>query len=378
MARNTTLDGKLKMKTYIQNMAYQKKYFMLATLAAATLFSRCAKEPSESEQQSELQLIKSTIRVYYPNATPIKEDSSIWLISERKNTSGNSAKPQEDGYVEFGYRGQLLPVARSVVYQTTDSLEAHRLGTFSAATHYAPMFSHYHTSYMQKALHTALERMSEGDTLTVLSASWHAFGSTGATGVPANTPVIFTVTLNEIVANADSAAARELRMVKNYVDVYNDSSNAEKFVQAVDTTGAPLPGIYICYVDTAPRNDTTLCAKTGETLNLKYAGYYLRDGFLLDSNIGSEVYKAGWNVDTTASTSTYQTYYSHTFSRALLSTTSVKAFDVALLNVVAGSKVEVVFTSDYGYGAAGTTTNASRPIYPYTPLRFYISFVNKK
>ncbi|MDR1343411.1 MAG: FKBP-type peptidyl-prolyl cis-trans isomerase [Prevotellaceae bacterium] len=355
-------------------MACLRKYFAPLALAMAVLtFSRCAKEPSVSEQENELQLIKSTVNVHFPNAESIKDDGSMWLIAHRQNTSGHSAKPQEESYVEFGYHGELLPVLRSVVYQTTDSLKAHLLGTFAATTHYAPMFSYYHKDYMQAALHTALGGMSVGDSLTVLSASWHAFGSAGATGVPANTPVIFTVKLNEIVANADSALARERRMVEKYVSDYN-SNNSPQLVQAVDSTGTPLPGIYVCYIDTVQRNDTVLCAKTGETLNLKYSGYYLRDGFLLDSNIGKDAYKAGWSVDTTSTTSTYQTYYSHTFSKALLSSASIKAFDVALLNIAEGSKVEVVFTSEYGYGAAGTTTNASRPIYPYTPLRFYISF----
>ncbi|MDR1021970.1 MAG: FKBP-type peptidyl-prolyl cis-trans isomerase [Prevotellaceae bacterium] len=359
-------------------MAYSRKYFapLALVVMAALTFVRCAKEPSESEQKNELQLIKSTVKVHFPNAQPIEfNDSSMWLISHHENTSGHIAKPQDESYVEFSYHGQLLPVSRSVVYQTTDSLKAHLLGAFAATTHYAPMFSYYHKDYMQVALHRALGMMSVGDSLTVLSASWHAFGSAGTTGVSANTPVIFTVKLSEIVANADSALARERRMVEKYVNDYNsNSSNSAKFVPAVDSTGTEQAGIYVCYVDTVPRNDTVLCAQTGETLSLKYSGYYLRDGFLLDSNIGKDATGAGWSVDTTSTTSTYQTYYSHTFSKAPLSSTSIKAFDVALLNVAVGSKVEVVFTSEYGYGAAGTTTNASRPIYPYTPLRFYISF----
>ena len=355
-----------------------RKFFVLAAMAALVLLaSRCAKTPSDSWQDTELQLIKSTIKVHFPTARPIKEDSSLWVLSHAKNASGSSKTPQEEGYVEFGYHGQQLPISRSVVYQTTDSLEARRLGAFAATTHYAPIFAYYHKDYMQVALHDALAQMSEGDSLTVLSASWHAFGSSGTTGVAANTPVIFTITLREIVANADSAAMRELRMVKSYVEAYNDTTGGAKFVPAKDTTGAPLTGVYVCYLDTVQRNDTTLCAETNDVLNLKYTGYFLRDGFLLDSNIGKDVYKAGWSVDTTSTTSTYQTYYSHTFSKALQSTTSIKAFDVALLNIAAGSKVEVVFTGlDYGYGAAGSTTSTTRPIYPYTPLRFYISFVS--
>lgn len=363
-------------------MVCLKKYFALAATAAlALLTSRCAKNPSESWQDTELQLIKSTVRVHFPNATPINEDSSLWTLEHRKNASGNEETPQEGAYVEFGYEGRLLPISQSVVYQTSDSLSAHRLGTFSAETHYAPIFAYYHKDYLQEALHEALTQMSVGDTLTVLSASWHAFGSSGTTGVAANTPVIFKVTLNEIVENAESAAARELRMVEKYVNDYNtaaDANNAAKFVPAKDTTGAELSGIYVCYLDTVQRNDSVLCAKTGDVLNLKYAGYYLRDGFLLDSNIGKVAYKAGWSVDTTTTTSTYYSgvYYSHTFSKALLSSTSIKSFDAALLNIAAGSKVKVVFTSEYGYGDTGATSSASRPIYPYTPLRFYISFVS--
>lgn len=346
-------------------------------MAVAVLaFARCAKDPSESWQDSELQLIKSTIRVHFPDAKPLNAtDSSLWLLKRARNASGHGAKPKEESYVEFGYKGELLPISRSAVYQTTDSLEARRLGTFAATVHYAPIFSYYHKDYMQKALHAVLGEMIVGDTIMALSASWHAFGSAGATGVAANTPVIFTVTLSEVVECADSAAARELRMVEKYRNTYNsNSSNVEKFVPVVDTTGAQLPGIYVCYVDTVQRSDSAPCARTGDVLNLKYTGYYLRDGFLLDSNVGKDVYEAGWSVDTTSATSAYQTYYSHTFSRALLSSTSIKAFDAALLNVAEGSTVEVVFTSDYGYGATGATTNASRPIYPYTPLRFRIWF----
>ncbi|MDR0567143.1 MAG: hypothetical protein LBG47_08945 [Prevotellaceae bacterium] len=357
-----------------------RKFFVLAAMAALVLLaSRCAKNPSESWQDAELQLIKSTVKVHFPNARLIKDDSSLWVLAHAKSTSGNLRAPQEDGYVEFAYCGRLLPISRSVVYQTTDSLEARRLGTYAATTHYAPIFAYYHVDYMQTALHDALKEMHEGDTLTVLSASWHAFGSTGTTGVAANTPVIFTLTLNEAVANADSAAARELRMVETYVATYNAAAldaNAPTFAPAKDSTGTPLEGIYVCYIDTVPRNDSTPYAQTGDALNLKYSGYFLRDGFLLDSNIGTDVYEAGWSVDTASSTSTYQTYYSHTFSKALLATSSVKAFDVALLNIAVGSRVAVAFTSSYGYGSSGTTTSTTRPIYPYTPLRFYISFVS--
>jgi FKBP-type peptidyl-prolyl cis-trans isomerase 2 len=354
-----------------------KKYFVPAAMAALVLLaSRCAKNPSESWQDTELQLIKSTIKVHFSTAQLLSADSALWLL-DKKTTSENGNKPQESGYVEFGYDGRLLPISQSIVYQTTDSLEARRLGTFAFTTHYAPIFAYYHKDYMQTSLYEALKQMSEGDTCTVLSASWHAFGSSGTTGVAANTPVIFTITLNEVVADTAAAAARELKMVEDYVSAYNnDENNAAKFVPAKDSSGTALSGIYVCYRDTVQRNDTTLCAQTDDVLNLKYSGYYLRDGFLLDSNIGEVVYEAGWSVDTTSTTSTYQTYYAHTFSKAPLSTTSIKAFDVALLNIAAGSKVEVVFTSSYGYGNVGTTTNASRPIYPYTPLRFYIHFVS--
>lgn len=346
--------------------------------ALALLAPRCAEDPSDSWQDTELQLIKSTIRVHYPNAEPIEPDSSLWIIRHAKASGDGAKSPQDDGYVEFEYHGELLPISQRVVYQTTDSLEARRLGTFTSDKHYAPIFTLYSKDYTQAALYKALGQMHEGDTLTVLSASWHAFSSTGATGVAANTPVIFTVTLKEALANADSAAARELRWVNDYVNTFNGrNANAAQFVPATDTAGTVQAGIYVRYIDTVQRNDTTLCAKTGDVLNVKYSGYYLRDGFLLDSNNGEDAGKAGWSVDTTTSTSTYYptAYYAHTFSKALLSTTSIKSFDIALLNIAEGSVVEVVFTSDYGYGATGTTTNASRPIYPYTPLRFKIAFV---
>jgi FKBP-type peptidyl-prolyl cis-trans isomerase 2 len=356
-------------------MFYLRKDFVCAATAALVLLaSSCAENVSESWQDDELQLIQSTIKVYHSDATPLKEDGSLWIL--RHGAAGSSVKPIEEGYVEFGYYGELLPISKSSVYQVTDSLDARRLGTFAATTHYAPMFFYYHKDYMQTALYEALGQVSEGDTITVLSASWHAFGSQGTTGVPANTPVIFTVILNEVVADTTAASARERGWLEDYVAAYN-SSHAAQFVPAVDSTGEVLEDIYVCYLDTVPWNDSTQqYAKTGDVLNLKYSGYYLRDGFLLDSNIGKDVYAAGWSVDTTSSTSTYQTYYSHTFSKALLSTTSIKAFDVALLNITEGSKVEVVFTSAYGYGVAGTTASDARPIYPYTPLRFYISFVS--
>jgi hypothetical protein len=133
-------------------MVCLKKCFLPAMLAMVVFtFSRCAKESSESVQNDELQLIKSTVRVYFPSAQPIENDSSMWLIARHPNTSGHSATPQEESYVEFGYHGKLLPALRSVVYQTTDSLDARRLGTFAATTHYAPIFSYYHKDYMQKA-----------------------------------------------------------------------------------------------------------------------------------------------------------------------------------------------------------------------------------
>ncbi|MDR0687363.1 MAG: hypothetical protein LBF55_01585, partial [Prevotellaceae bacterium] len=89
-------------------MSYPKKYFSLAVLgvAAALIFVRCAKDTPVSSQETELQLIKSTIRVHFLNAKPLAADSSLWLLEHVRSASGLDAKPQEESYVEFGYTGE--------------------------------------------------------------------------------------------------------------------------------------------------------------------------------------------------------------------------------------------------------------------------------
>jgi FKBP-type peptidyl-prolyl cis-trans isomerase 2 len=340
-----------------------------------TICTQCAKEPEESWTDNELMIVKATIKTYFPKATPLNSDSSLWLLEHRKREPNTGATPQPDNYVLFGYRGELLPISRSTIFQTTDSLDARLLNTFAYTTHYAPIFSLYNSDYMQPAVFALLSQMHEGDTATVLSASWHAFGSTGATGVAANTPVIVTLALKEVVPDA---AARDSLLVLDYVAMRNASLHPDSgFVPAVDTAGQPLNGIFVCYADTVPPTDSTGYASTSEVLNLEYAGYFL-DGFLLDSNIGKVSHSFSWDTTATTNGTKYTAYYAHTFSKAPLETTSIKAFDVALLNVAEGSWVEVVFTSAYGYGSTGSTTTAARIVYPYTPLRFRIRFVSIK
>ena len=347
-------------------VSYKFKGFTVA-ISLILLISGCAKEPSESWQDNELRLIKATQRIYYPNAAPLNADSSLWLISHAH--VGSSATSVVGSYVAIDYTGWLLPNLGEYIFRTTDSTTARRLGTFAKTTHFTPIFT-LDTTTIQNALFEAYRLLGVGDTIEIMSASWHAFGSEGSASwsgevsLPANTPIIFRIILREI---APDPKARELAMVENYV------ASRPEFVKAKNHEGEELEGFYISCVDTVPldtaiRLDSTAHYATNEDrVGVKYEGYYLHDNFLLDTNIDSVATKHSRSITTTDST-----FFTYDFTADASNTDVIKAMHIALLNVAPGSWVEVVFTSNYGYGKEGNFATLLRPVYPYTPLRFRI------
>ena len=352
----------------MNNKMMLHKFRKIAAAAALILLAgSCAKEPSESWQDNELRIIKATQQYYHPNAKPIEPDGSLWLISHTH--AGSSAASAVGGYVAIDYTGRTLPISGGYVFRTTDSTTARRLGTFATTTHFAPIFT-LDTTSLQHALFEAYRRLHVGDTIEIMSASWHAFGSEGSASwsgegsLPANTPIIFRIILREIAPNPK---ARELEMVENYV------ASRPEFVKAKNHEGEELEGFYISRVDTVPldtalRLDSAAHYATNEDrVSVKYAGYYLQDNFLLDTNIDSVATKRGWSITTTDST-----FFTYDFTADASNTEVIKAMHLALLNVAPGSWVEAVFTSDYAYGSEGDMRTTLRPVYHYTPLRFRI------
>ncbi len=341
-------------------------YFMkikgyLLCAVTLLLLVGCAEEPSESARDNELLLVSSTAELYFPNATPMQgyDDGSLWVISHAQ--VGTGSKPMPGSYVAFDYTGKLLPISQSKIFQTTSLWRDSLLGTFSTAKHYAPYFL-LDTASMPASLLAMLQQMSVGDTAKVLSASWLASGTTGP-AVPANTPVIFTLILREVVSDPRQ---RELDMVQRYVDSVNTLTPG-RFVQGRDYENSLLPGFYISYTDTVPLADSAHYAEDLDDISVKYEGHYLQDNFLLDTNIDSVAKAYGWSITTTDST-----YFTYVFSEDASSTAVIKAFQYAVRHVAPGSWVEVVFTSNYGYGKTGSSQVTSRPVYAYTPLRYRI------
>ncbi len=346
-------------------MIFSKFKYLAVFFAASLLISGCAQEPSESSRDAELRLLNSTKETFFPNATPLGgyTDGSLWLISQVPRT-GFGDTPKNGDYVAFEYTGRVLPISGSYVFQTTDSTLSRQLGTFKYDTHFAPVFMKDTSSTSNQALYEALKIMRVGDTDTIMSASWLAFpnGTSGVNGnlgsLAANTPIIFTVTLKEI---APDPKKRELDMVKNFVENHPD------FVPAKDSLGNELTGFYISYADTVPLDTAHHYAITGDSVFVKYAGYYLQDNFLLDANIDSVAKKHNRSITTTDST-----YFDYVYTADASNTNVIKAFHYAVHRVAPGSWVEFVFTSDYGYGAEVNSRNSTRMIYPYTPLRYRI------
>ena len=338
----------------------------LAIIAVATLLLGCAKEPSESWQNNELLLLNAVQKEFFPFATPLEgyEDGSLWLISHSRS---DRSEREPNDYVAFDYTGERLPTVGGQIFQTTDSTKARLLGAFAKTTRFAPIFMH-DTATMQKALHKALRVMRVGDTVKVMAASWLAYGASGCdrlngeVNLPANTPLIFTVILREVVPDPK---AWELEMVQHYVDSVN-ALRPETFVLAKDSAGNALTGFYISYTDTVPL-DTIPYAKSGDEVGIMYEGRYLQDNFLLDTNIDSVAVNFGWTP-----TNPDSSHFTYTFTEDASNAYVIKAMHHAVRKVAQGSWVEVVFTSDYGYGKEGNFTTALRPVYAYTPLRFRI------
>ncbi len=343
------------------------KNFVL--IAVAALFvTACAEEPSESSRDNELMLLNSTQKVYYPNATPLGgyTDGSLWLISHKQVGTGDT--PQVGNYVAFEYTGRLLPISRYRIFQTTIADTAKKVNNFSYETHFAPMFTCDSTT-LQVSLFEALKGMRVGDTVTVMSASWLAYGAStasnvnGETSLPANTPLIFTIVLKELTADPKK---READMVQHYVDSVN-TLRPGTFVQAVDSLGDPYVGFFINYTDTVPLDSGKYYASEGDTISIRFEEHYLQDNFLYSTNIDSVAKLYKW------SSISADTSYYFIFSENLSTLTlDVKAINIAVSQVAPGSWVEFVFTSDYAYGKAGSSSSTVRPVYAYTPMRFRV------
>jgi FKBP-type peptidyl-prolyl cis-trans isomerase 2 len=331
------------------------KIFQLSLLLTAALLTGKKKKKSESSRDWEQRQIDAYLSYTYTDTTGMFQNG-IYVLSYTPKGGTDKLSGDTSQWVQFDYTGMSL---NGTKFQETDSLKSRLLGTFSYATHYIPVYAQYWNATMLTGLYIALGKMCVNDEMKVLLPSWLAYGSSGSSNVGGNTPIILDLTLRKIV---DNPREHELKQVEEVAD--------NGFVALLDSTGTELKGIYIKYVDTVPRTDTTRYLKNDgvDKPNLKYSGYFL-DTFLLDSNVGAVARAHNRFPSTGSDTSKYASFFSYTYGSAEV----ISAFNAALWRITPGSTIEIVFTSDWGYGAMGNTSGTTL-VYPYTPLRYWIRF----
>jgi FKBP-type peptidyl-prolyl cis-trans isomerase 2 len=330
----------------------------------------CAEKAKDmSADEWEERLIGSYLAINYPDVQPplrqVEKSSCGYYILAASNPNAVKDNGMEGKFIKFDAVGTLLD---GTIFKVTQHSEAEMLmypTSTLITTHFVPLYDSLGSSAIPAGVADMLQYMAEGDSAAILLPSVCAFGtsgyaSSGYTSVSSNTPVIFNIMLREIIPDP---IEYEKAQVQKYVDSVNINLT-QKFVEVCDTAGIPLGNtlgsIWIRYIDTAPITDTTPLPQTDTVLGLKYAGYFL-DGFWLDTNIDSIARQ--WRQ----SSYTLQTSYTTTFDHTLGSGNAISAFDVALSRLNKGSVIEIIFTSDYGYGRYGNTA-----VQPYTPLRFWI------
>ncbi|MEG1635855.1 MAG: FKBP-type peptidyl-prolyl cis-trans isomerase, partial [Rikenellaceae bacterium] len=324
-------------------------YSTLITLfSAMVMFYSCAKEVESTTESYELKSLRAWVSINRPDMEEIEEG-----LFARIYHYDPTLKPRElynSDWLEVTYRSQLLD---GNYYYNMYPDVADTLGTFSYFTHYVPeRVSAYNLGYtLSSAQAKLIQRMNIYDSVDIVSISKFAYsgnsvltsvptGYQGNSSLPAGIPAIMRMKYNGVISDMYKYERDEVRQ---YAMNYMQMSPSD--------TVADLSMMFFKTIVSNPKGDTI---SKDTTVELTYTGNFT-DGFVFDTN-DSEVAKAH-NIYTPQSGTSEDKYapMSFTYSESESDGGTIRGFKECVKKMRVGETAKVVFTSNLGYGVAGSS-----------------------
>ncbi len=312
----------------------------IALFSLLALFA-CEREIDETEADEMLRL-QAFISLYYSDysVTP----SGVYY---KIHTQGDGNSPAADDYVLYNYTGTNL---EGDIFETSNSDLAMLHEIWARRTRYVPRFTRFKstTSVMLAGITDGLSLMKQGGTATFIMPSRLAWGSQSFKNLPAYSSVIYNINLQRVVTNPD---AYEQEMIDQFLAAYYHPDPVPDTIL--------MDGVYFLELNEG-LGDLYLANQTVDSVN--YIGSFT-DGWVFDTNIDS-VARANFMFDANKD---YRP-----MSIKIGDASYIDGFSIVLKKMRRESFAKVLIPSSKAYGATG-----AQSIFPYTPLVFEISILNK-
>lgn len=346
-------------------------YIIIGSLAVSFILNACAKSESTDTDAVQQEALEAWLAVNAPDAKHLGDGIYYEVLTE---APAGAVGINNTGYITLNYT--LKNLNGQVGYTRSESI-ARRQGTFTAFTHYVPMFAQIATTESENTtlmtgVYRAVLEMKIGDVWrlylpskygVVNSSVSNAFGYGGETTLAANRPII--VDDLEVVTYTLDPETRENTVFDATVN------KVFQGLQTVSLEDRMLMEVYRTTPDVTDSEGNVYNPNeipADSIAQLYYTIRFFSDDFILETNVDSiqrRIYGRVYQNDV------YPYEYVH--SAVDTSTTSyiiLKTLYSIMPNLHYGDSVRVAYTSEYAYGADGQTpselTNSSSTSYNYT------------
>ncbi len=346
----------------------------------AVLLAGCAEEVDGDYALTERNSLAAWVAQYAPNA--VEFGSKGMYVERLKEGTGDYVKAEE--WVRVNYTGKNL---HNDVFYTRSKEVAELQGTYTEYTHYVPnlLYMYENNAGMTRGMYEVLLGMRKGDMVRIYMPSDYAYGATGYSNsrnvgysgqfsLQGNVPII--IDSLELLAFSKDPIEEELELVNKVAtstgklpaDVMANwgikSVNAEGWgLNEADTVAK---GFYLQMLP--PFSISRDSIDSNSKVKIYYTARFL-DGFLLDSNVDSIQLKERGKITNVGP-----------YEWNPATDTAVIAAFRHLENMCYGDKFRMIFTSAYGYGAAGQaaqySTSSVSSGFSYSDYLQYTSYMD--
>lgn len=353
---------------------------LLPFFVVMALLAGCAEEVEGDYSVTERHSLAEWVALYAPNA--IEFGNKGMFVEYLKEGSGDYV--QAEDWVRVNYTGKSL---HNDVFYTRSKEIAEIQGTFTEYTHYVPnlLYMYENNVGMTRGMYEVLLGMRQGDMVRIYMPSDFAYGASGYSNsrnvgysgqfsLNGNVPII--IDSLELLAFSKDPIEEELDLVDQIAtgtgplptDFMAKWGIKEAKADGWDMSEADTvaKGFYLQMLPPFPIARDTV----GENAKVKlyYTGRFL-DGFLLDSNIDSIQLKERGEITNVGP-----------FEWDMAADTAVIAAFKHIKNLCYGDHFRMIFTSAYGYGAAGQaaqySTSAVSNSFSYSDYLQYTSYMD--
>ncbi len=311
----------------------------LGLLSFAFIFTSCAKEVTESNNDVEKRYIESHVKVIYKD-TLTKTESGLYIIN-LKEGSGDSITDTSGVYVRYS-----VTDFKNNYTKTTYSSIAKILGTYADSTYFGPQLFQMGDYSLMRGVEEALKMVKQGGRIKFIIPTWLSDYNYTGSSYGLSTPAVYDI---EVVKVVPSVAKYQIDTLEAFSDKYYGDIDSLAY------------GFY----------HKSLEAGIGDTLAIdEYVSFWyvarLLDGFVVDTNIEDTARK--YRIYSSSRTYTALT---HTIIDTETSSESdlIPGIDKALANMKHGGVSVAFFSSDWGYGSK------SKSFGRYQPMVYWIKVV---